>query len=77
VPFRHGTAPAVIDLSGPHRFGAVVVRRGEVTLDVMDDMQRDVAQEPSPATSGEARETITTVLGTARLLANPRRVRRA
>jgi hypothetical protein len=43
----------------------------------MDDMQREVAQGPSTTTSGEARETTATVLGTTRLLANPRRVRRA
>ena len=44
----------------------------------MDDLQREprVAQE-SASTSGETREATTTVLGTARLLANPRRVRRA
>ena len=45
----------------------------------MDDVQREarVAQE-SPSTAGsEAREATTTVLGTGRLLANPRRVRRA
>ena len=48
-------------------------------LDVMDDMQREsrVSQE-SPATStGETREATTTVLGPGRMLANPRRVRRA
>jgi hypothetical protein len=48
-------------------------------LDVMDDMQREtrVAPESPTTTSGETREATTTLLGTARLLANPRRVRRA
>ena len=46
---------------------------------VMDQTQREprVAQE-SPATSvDESRETTTTALGQGRLLANPRRTRRA
>jgi hypothetical protein len=48
-------------------------------LDVMDDLQPETrAGQDSPATTSvETRETTTTVLGTARLLANPRRVRRA
>jgi hypothetical protein len=48
-------------------------------LDVMDDLQRETlaAPESPTTTSDENREATTTVLGTARLLANPRRVRRA
>jgi hypothetical protein len=44
----------------------------------MDDVQREarVAQE-SRSTAGEAREATTTALGPGRMLANPRRVRRA
>jgi hypothetical protein len=69
----------VTDLSGHHRFGAVSVRRAQVMLDVMDDMQREarVSQESPTSTDGETRGATTTVLGTGRLLANPRRVRRA
>ena len=45
----------------------------------MDDMQREhpVAQESPTASADETREASTTVLGPGRLLANPRRVRRA
>ena len=48
-------------------------------LVVMDDMQREarVSQESPTSTDGETRGATTTALGTARLLANPRRVRRA
>jgi hypothetical protein len=48
-------------------------------LDVMDDMQHEgrAAQDATTTTSGEAREETRTVLATGRLLANPRRVRRA
>jgi hypothetical protein len=44
----------------------------------MDDMQRDarVAQE-SPTTTDDSRETTAAAIIPARLLANPRRVRRA
>ena len=45
----------------------------------MDDVQREarVAQESPSTAGGESREATTTVLGPGRLLANPRRVRRA
>jgi hypothetical protein len=45
----------------------------------MDDVQREarVAQESPSTAGGESRATTTTVLGPGRLLANPRRVRRA
>ena len=48
-------------------------------LDVMDDMRREARVSPeSPTTpDGETREATTTVMSTGRLLANPRRVRRA
>jgi hypothetical protein len=48
-------------------------------LDVMDDLSREPrAAQQSPATaSGETPETTPTALGNGRLLANPRRVRRA
>jgi hypothetical protein len=49
-----------------------------VILDVMDDMQHaaPVGQQ-SPGSTQDAREAGTAVLGSGRLLANPRRVRRA
>ena len=45
----------------------------------MDDMQREhpVAQESSTAGADETRGATTTTLAPGRLLANPRRVRRA
>jgi hypothetical protein len=48
-------------------------------LDVMDDMQREarVTQESATSTDGETRPATTTALGPGRMLANPRRVRRA
>ena len=48
-------------------------------LDVMDDMQREarVSQQSATSTEGETPEAITTVLTPGRMLANPRRVRRA
>ena len=48
-------------------------------MDVMDDVQREtrVNQQSSASAEGETREATATVLQTARLLANPRRVRRA
>jgi hypothetical protein len=69
----------VIDLSGPHRFGAVSAGQGEAILDVVDDVQREarVAQESPSTAGGETREATTTALGPGRMLANPRRVRRA
>jgi hypothetical protein len=69
----------VIDVSALHRIGAVFTGRGQVILDVMDDMQPEArAAQESPATnSGETPEVTTTALGPGRMLANPRRVRRA
>ena len=73
----------VTDLSGArvadHRSGAVPARHGRVILFVMDDTQREprVAQETSAASVDESRETTTVALGPGRMLANPRRVRRA
>jgi len=48
-------------------------------MDVMDDMQREprAAQQPPATNSGETPEGTTTALGPGRMLANPRRVRRA
>jgi hypothetical protein len=48
-------------------------------LDVMDDSRREapVSQQSAPSTEGETREATTTVLTPGRMLANPRRVRRA
>jgi hypothetical protein len=45
----------------------------------MDDVTREgrVAQESHSTTADESRGSTTTVLGPGRLLANPRRVRRA
>ena len=45
----------------------------------MDDMQREarVADESPTTSSGEVHEPTTTALSTGRLLANPRRTRRA
>jgi hypothetical protein len=48
-------------------------------LDVMDDLSREprTAQQSPATASGETPESTTAAHGTGRLLANPRRVRRA
>ena len=48
-------------------------------MNVMDDVQREpgMAQESPATSSAETTETTTTTLGPGRMLANPRRVRRA
>ena len=48
-------------------------------MNVMDDVQREprVTQDSSATPSGETPETPSPALGRGRLLANPRRVRRA
>ena len=63
---------------GDHRFGAVRAGQGRVILFVMDQNEREprVAQETT-ASVDESRETTTVALGPGRMLANPRRVRRA
>jgi hypothetical protein len=45
----------------------------------MDDTQHEprVSQQSTATPADDTREAVTTVLGQARLLANPRRVRRA
>jgi hypothetical protein len=50
-----------------------------VILDVMDDMQRErrMTHESATTTPDDTRETTPAVLGQGRMLANPRRVRRA
>ena len=62
-----------------HRFGAVSAAQGQVILFVMDDTQREprVTQQTADTAVDGSRETTTVALGPGRMLANPRRVRRA
>jgi hypothetical protein len=61
-----------------HRFGSVSWRQGEGRLEHVEENNREirVADDDAAEPTDESRSPETSVVLTARLLANPRRVRR-